>query len=105
MNRQTVGALLVGAHCPDGYLRFCGTIGAGLGDAQRRRLIETLKPLCCNTSPFVDVAPDVAPFAHWVRPELIGDVEYREFRGSLRHPSWRGLRADLSILDDVRLPA
>jgi hypothetical protein len=26
---------------------------------------------------------------------LAGDVEYREFGGTLRHPSWKGLRADV----------
>jgi bifunctional non-homologous end joining protein LigD len=30
VNRHTVGALLLGAHCPDGQLQFCGLVGAGL---------------------------------------------------------------------------
>jgi bifunctional non-homologous end joining protein LigD len=38
-------------------------------------------------------------------PTLIGDVEYREFRGSLRHPSWKGLRVDVSEIANVVIPA
>ena len=26
---------------------------------------------------------------------LVGDVEYSEFHESLRHPAWKGLRADV----------
>jgi len=34
--------------------------------------------------------------AHWVRPELVGEVEFAEWTGPgrLRQPSWRGLRPD-----------
>jgi bifunctional non-homologous end joining protein LigD len=41
----------------------------------------------------------------WAHPELVGDVEYQEFRDSLRHPSWKGLRPDLSDLGRVVVPA
>ncbi|WP_194838795.1 hypothetical protein [Nocardia sp. XZ_19_369] len=37
----------------------------------------------------------MAAAARWCRPHIIGEVEYREVTGSsLRHPSWRGVRAD-----------
>lgn len=101
-NTRTVGALLVGAYT-DGRLVFCGVVGAGLRQAERRRLTDALKPLHCNTSPFADVPSDIAPYAWWVHPELAGDVEYREFNGTLRHPSWKGLRADVDS-GFVRLP-
>jgi bifunctional non-homologous end joining protein LigD len=40
----------------------------------------------------------------WVRPELIGDIEYREYTGEgLRHPSWRGLRSDKELAE-ITLP-
>ena len=54
----------------------------------------------------VDAFPDdIARHAHWVTPALVGVVEYREFRGSLRRPSWIGLRADVSDPSDVVPPA
>jgi bifunctional non-homologous end joining protein LigD len=34
--------------------------------------------------------------AHWVEPELVGEVIYSELTGPgrLRHPVWKGLRPD-----------
>ncbi|AQA22598.1 ATP dependent DNA ligase C terminal region family protein [Rhodococcus sp. MTM3W5.2] len=51
------------------------------------------------SSPFGDAVPAVdARAAHWVRPEIVGEVRYSELTGDgrLRHPSWRGLRPDKS---------
>lgn len=91
-------------HLSSGRLKFCGIVGAGLCGAERQRPIEALKPLERSTSPFTDVPSDIAPYARWVDTELVGDVEYREFNCTLRHPSWKGLRADLDC-DLVTLPA
>jgi bifunctional non-homologous end joining protein LigD len=105
-NRHTVGGLLLGAHCPDGLLQFCGLVGTGFTARHRRNLTEQLRPLRCKTSPFAGAVPaEIARYVWWVKPVLIGDVEYREFRGSLRHPSWKGLRADISEIANVALPA
>jgi bifunctional non-homologous end joining protein LigD len=37
------------------------------------------------------------PKAQWLKPVLLGDVEYRRktAAGLLRHPSYKGLREDL----------
>jgi bifunctional non-homologous end joining protein LigD len=48
-------------------------------------------------APFDDQVPRAhARDAHWVRPDLVGEVVYRTLTadGRLRHPSWRGLRPD-----------
>jgi bifunctional non-homologous end joining protein LigD len=39
--------------------------------------------------------------AHWVRPEIVGEVSYSERTpgGHLRHPAWRGHRPDLDPAD------
>jgi bifunctional non-homologous end joining protein LigD len=95
VNRNTVGALLVGAHNADGELQFCGLVGAGLSSSQRRHLSGALEPLRSVTTPFTGLVADAAAHARWVRPELVGDVEYREFGTTLRHPSWRGFRTDI----------
>jgi len=70
-NSRTVGALLVGAYIGD-RLVFCGVVGAGLSQAERRRLTNALKPLHCKTSPFADIPLDIAPYAQWVHPEQVG---------------------------------
>jgi bifunctional non-homologous end joining protein LigD len=52
---------------------------------------------------FDDDVPDaIARHAHWVRAEAVGDVEYRELGGLLRHPSWKGLRVDLADAAQVQ---
>ena len=102
-NRHTVGAVLVGAWADD-KLRFCGVVGAGLSGEERRRLTAAFGPLTCATSPFADVASDIASHACWLQPTLVGDVEYREFIGTLRHPSWKGLRPDVDDIGTVVVP-
>ncbi|WP_165606425.1 hypothetical protein [Mycolicibacterium celeriflavum] len=104
VNRNTLGAVLVGAYTPAGQLRFCGVVSAGLTEAARRRLTEAVKPLQRSACPFRDVPADFAPYAVWVHPQLVGDVEFREFRGSLRHPSLKGLRVDMGDLEAVAIP-
>ncbi len=101
-NSRTVGALVVGAHA-DSRLVFCGLVGAGLRQAERRRLTTALEALHCDASPFANVPSDVARYARWVYPGLAGDIEYREFAATLRHPSWKGLRPDVDC-ELVTLP-
>ena len=45
---------------------------------------------------------EVTRDAHWVEPDLVGEVAYAVWTadGRLRHPSWRGVRDDLEP-DDV----
>jgi bifunctional non-homologous end joining protein LigD len=90
VNRHTVGAVLVGAHTADGRLLFCGVVGVGLSAAERRRLTKALQPLQRSKSPLAGVPPDIARYGRWVHANLVGDVEYRECRGTLRHPLLEG---------------
>ncbi len=100
----TVGALLLGAYDDDG-LHYIGHVGTGFTEAALHDLHRRLAPLQQGASPFLDEVPrDRARDAHWVRPELVGEVEYRQLtsEGRLRHSSWRGLRADKGP-DEARL--
>lgn len=92
----TLGALLLGVPGADG-LSYIGNVGTGFTDATLRALHTRLRGLERGTSPFDPAVPRAfARQARWVAPELVGDVEYRSISrdGRLRHPSWRGLRAD-----------
>src|SRR5262249_959243 len=42
--------------------------------------------------------------AHWVKPKLVAEVEFTEWTedGTLRHPSFQGLRKDKKATDVVR---
>jgi bifunctional non-homologous end joining protein LigD len=70
-------------------------VGAGLSDAERRRLTKCLRPLQRRTCPFPEIPSDLANYERWVQAELVGAIEYRELGDTLRHPSWKGLRADM----------
>ena len=60
-----------------------------------------------KSSPFSGTLPrDVTRDAHWVEPDLVGEVAYAVWTsdGRLRHPSWKGVRDDLEP-DDVVVEA
>jgi bifunctional non-homologous end joining protein LigD len=64
-----------------------------------------LEPLATDRSPLGDDVPRAdARGAHWVRPELVGEVRFTEWTrdGRLRHPAWRGLRPDKNAAEVVR---
>ncbi|ONM48121.1 ATP-dependent DNA ligase [Nocardia donostiensis] len=101
----TFGSLVLGAYDEDGKMVYIGNVGTGFSTADRRRLRTRLDELPAAESPF-DIPPERVGIVEvrWVRPELVGDIEYREYTGDgLRHPFWRGLRSDKEP-EEVALP-
>lgn len=99
----TIGSLLVGVPTADG-LQYAGRVGSGFGEQTLARLSGLLEPLRTDADPFVGVPAADARDALWVRPELVGEVEFAEFTpgGILRQARWRGLRPDKSPAEIVR---
>lgn len=101
----SIGSLLLGAYDDAGRLRYIGHVGTGFTDAELRRLAGLLAPRERDSSPFDEPVPrEFARDAHWVTPDLVGEVLYRTVTPDrrLRHPSWRGLRPDKRP-DEARL--
>jgi bifunctional non-homologous end joining protein LigD len=98
-----IGALLVGYYEGD-HLHFAGKVGTGYTDRMLADLAETLAPLSRPTSPFADKVPYKE--ARFVEPTLVCDVEFTEWTATntLRHPSFKGLRADKAPRDVVKEP-
>jgi bifunctional non-homologous end joining protein LigD len=100
---DSLGALLLGI--PDvGGLRYVGKVGTGFSDSVRNELLHVLRGLATTDSPFVSALPaGETAAAHFVRPELVAEVEFGEWTtaGRLRHPIWRGLRPDKAPRDVV----
>jgi bifunctional non-homologous end joining protein LigD len=93
----TLGALLLGMNDRAGNLLYVGNVGTGFSEATLRMLLGELGAIEQFSSPFVDEVPRLyAKVAHWTRPELVADVEYRNWTEDhrLRHPVYRGLRPD-----------
>ena len=86
--------MLVAGHDSAGSLAYCGAVSSGLSRVAKRTIHEQLQVLEVSTSPVVPrLGEPVSGHARWVRPALVGMVEYREFPGRLRHPAWKGLIA------------
>jgi len=97
---NTVGSLLLGVPTSEG-LRYVGRVGTGFSDRDLVDIAALLARHSRVTSPFVDVPPLDARDASWVRPTLVGEVEFAEWTATrrLRQPSWRGWRPDKSAKD------
>jgi len=97
--QSTLGALIAGVY-RDGKLVPVGQVGTGFDDRTLRDLLVTLKEHQAPSSPFA-VAPKVERPATWCFPDLVCEIRYAEVTrdGTLRHPAYLGLRADVDPLE------
>lgn len=99
---SVMGSLLVGIHDEAGRLRYCGHVGTGFSDRDRAEFRRTLEELAVPDSPFAEPVPrEFARAAHWARPVIVAEVEFRQWTtdGRLRQPSFRGVRDDIAPED------
>ena len=92
---KTLGALLLGVY-RDGKLQPVGHVGSGFDERTLRDLLAILQEHESPTPPFA-TKPRTNQPARWCLPELVCEVEYVEITrdGTLRHPTYRGLRPDV----------
>jgi bifunctional non-homologous end joining protein LigD len=91
-----IGSLILGVPGSTD-LEFAGSVGTGFTGRMLDDLATRLRPLARERSPFSRELPRAETRdAHWVAPELVGEVVFSEWTsdGRLRQPSWRGLRPD-----------
>lgn len=104
-SRSGLGALMLGVYGPDGRLRYSGKVGTGFSDRTLVELRRKLDPLVQDRPPFANPPTGwEARRAHWVKPDLVAEVNFAEWTndGTLRHPSFQGLRQDKNPRDVVR---
>jgi len=101
---ERIGALLMGYY-EDRALRYAGRVGTGFTERTLTELTNLLKPLRTGVNPFED-PPKLPRNAEFVAPELVADVEFREWTGEgvMRAPSFKGLRPDKPAAEVVREP-
>jgi bifunctional non-homologous end joining protein LigD len=103
--RSHFGALLVG-YFDGARLVYAGKVGTGFTNASLAAVRASIDRVPATTSPF-EPPPKRAwtgPGVHWVKPVLVAEVAFTEWTtdGRLRHPSFKGLRADKRARDVVR---
>src|SRR5262249_27357891 len=83
-------------------LLYAGRVGTGFNQRTLELLQQILLPMGVEHNPFDEGGPP--PGAHFVRPELVCDVAFREWTlgGEIRHPSFQRLRLDIHPADVAR---
>jgi bifunctional non-homologous end joining protein LigD len=96
-----LGALVIGIPDEEGVLRYAGRVGTGFSEAELVRLGAQLESLARADSPFVGRQPPRE--TRFVEPRLVAVVDFNERTqaGTLRQPSYKGLRDDVAP-EDVR---
>jgi bifunctional non-homologous end joining protein LigD len=87
-------SLILGVH-EDGKLRYAGKVGTGFNTAELLRLMEIMAPLEQGAAALEAPRAEVRG-AHWLKPKLVAEIAFTEMtnEGTLRHPSYLGLRED-----------
>ncbi|WP_309129074.1 ATP-dependent DNA ligase [Microbacterium sp.] len=97
----TIGSLLLAVPDDERTLRYVGKVGTGFTGRMLRDLSSRLEALRTDHPPLEGVPRPESRDALWVRPELVGEVEFGNWSpgGILRHSRWRGLRPDKEVGD------
>jgi len=94
-SRGGFGALHI-ARYDGGVLVYAGSVGTGFKDAQLREILARLQTIEIAKCPCERGAIPKGKSHHWVRPELVIEVIYKEMtdQGLARQPSFSRLRPD-----------
>ncbi|MCU1462576.1 MAG: hypothetical protein JWO37_2651 [Acidimicrobiales bacterium] len=97
-----IGALLMGYYDEHGALHYAGNVGTGFTERMLEELEATFAPLVRPDPPFAE--PPRLPNVTWLDPKLIAEVAFTEWtrEGTMRHPSFKGLRDDKPAAEVVR---
>jgi bifunctional non-homologous end joining protein LigD len=90
-----MASLILGTY-EAGKLVYRGRVGTGFTESMREKILARLERRRLDNPPFAAVPRDIARRGRWVKPELVAEVSYSEITpdGSLRHPSFQGMRED-----------
>ena len=103
--RTGLGSLQMGFYDEQGTLHYVGGCGTGFTDAILRDLSLRLGKLTPDRLARMKLTEEKPPpGVHWVKPELVAEVQYTGWSGAgrLRHAVYLGLREDKAARDVIR---
>ena len=98
------GSLILGVY-EKGNLVYCGRVGTGFSIKLRVELQKKLDQIAQTAMPFKVKPKDPGlRQAQWAKPQLVAEVAFTEWTadGSIRHPSFQGLREDKKTTEIIR---
>jgi bifunctional non-homologous end joining protein LigD len=98
------GSLIMAVY-EKGKFVYAGRVGTGFTVPLRIEIQKQLDKIARNNSPLAVVPKEPAlKNAHWTEPQLVAQVTFSEWTedGSVRHPSFQGLREDKDPKEVVR---
>jgi bifunctional non-homologous end joining protein LigD len=116
--QDQVGSLILGVRSapgPKGHWVYAGQVGTGFTQEMARKLYGRLSKMETRDSPFPEVPVELGKgrwgrqrgtptVPHWTKPALVCEVAFTEWtpEGTLRHPSFQGLREDKDPKDVIK---
>ncbi len=93
---RAIRSLLLGYY-DSGRLCYAGRVGTGWNEAKERDLMQRLKPLARDTTPFAVIpAEERRRKVKWVEPRLVVEIDFRGWtkESLLRQASFQSVRED-----------
>lgn len=97
------GSLFLGFYNHQRELVYSGKVGTGFTEATVKSLSTQMRKLVTDKNPFSSKPPGLKT-ATWLKPKLIAEIQFTEWtdEGSLRHPSFQGLRIDKKAKEIIK---